>query len=868
LALTTLIFTACALATAQTAPQPAPDLGFPKPTSINKPWTRWWWPGNAVDNANLTRELESFAAAGIGGVEITPIYGVHGAEDRFIDFLSPQYMALLEHTGREAKRLGLRVDMATGTGWPFGGPWVRVEDADTALNLDNGALEAVPTRMQVKRAAPGGAGNVLDPFCVPALERYLQPFDKVFAGFPAGLINAQFHDSFEYKGNWTRSLPDVFQQMHGYSLADALPELAGPSDLSPDPDTVARVKSDYRETLSKMHIDYVNAWVAWCHARGFVARNQAHGAPANLLDLYAATDTPETEIFGSRDYPIPFFRRERRTIRADLDNPSPLITRVASSAAHVAGKPLTSSETFTWLREHFNVSLTQAKPELDTLFLAGINHVLFHGACYSPADAAWPGWLFYASTQFNDRNTLWRNLPAFNDYIARCQSILQGGKPDNDILVYWPVHDVWHDPEGLAIGLTVHRVGWLDGAPCGDIADQLNAKGYAYDFISDAQLRASRVEDGQIVTVGGMRYKTLIVPPVNHIPVETLRKVLELSQASVLVVDHLPTDVPGLADLEKRRAALQETLASVTLSEPDAAGIRAAEGIQGFLRVGPTVGALLATTTVRREPMADAGLQCIRRATDAGTDYFIANLTDKSFDGWTALGAPAASIAILDPMTGAAGIAATRKADNKTEVYLQLAPGESLVLRASPGDGRGPAWRYLEPAGNPRLLAADWKLAFADGGAEHRPFNDAGNLVSWTDLGEESLQSFAGSGTYRLEFDAGENPAGDYLLDLGDVRESARVRLNGRPVATLWGLPMRTRLDGLKPGENVLEVEVTNLAANKIRDYDRRGVEWKIMYDANIVNIGYRPFSASDWPLAPSGLLGPVTLTPMKVKAL
>src|SRR5262245_61627731 len=89
-----------------------------------RPWTRWWWQGSAVDRASLTAQLEALAAAGLGGVELTPIYGVRGTEARFIPYLSPQWTAMLDHSLREAARLEMGVDMATGTGWPFGGPWV------------------------------------------------------------------------------------------------------------------------------------------------------------------------------------------------------------------------------------------------------------------------------------------------------------------------------------------------------------------------------------------------------------------------------------------------------------------------------------------------------------------------------------------------------------------------------------------------------------------------------------------------------------------------------------------------------------------------------------------------------------------------
>ena len=103
---------------------PAGARSWPSITHQTKPWTRWWWQGSAVEPASLTAQLEALKAAGIGGVEITPIYGVRGTEDRFIPYLSDAWMKMLDYTLREARRLDLGVDMATGTGWPFGGPWV------------------------------------------------------------------------------------------------------------------------------------------------------------------------------------------------------------------------------------------------------------------------------------------------------------------------------------------------------------------------------------------------------------------------------------------------------------------------------------------------------------------------------------------------------------------------------------------------------------------------------------------------------------------------------------------------------------------------------------------------------------------------
>src|SRR4051812_37727939 len=124
------VISALACSVRGAAPAEASAAGWPEVTRENKPWTRWWWPGSGVDKASLTQQLEKIAAAGIGGVEITPIYGAVGYENRYIDFLSPKWMEMLEHVGREGQRLGIGVDMATGTGWPFGGPWIDAANAN------------------------------------------------------------------------------------------------------------------------------------------------------------------------------------------------------------------------------------------------------------------------------------------------------------------------------------------------------------------------------------------------------------------------------------------------------------------------------------------------------------------------------------------------------------------------------------------------------------------------------------------------------------------------------------------------------------------------------------------------------------------
>lgn len=110
------------------------DPQWPEITQQNKPWTRWWWMGSAVNKKDLARNLEMLEEANIGGVEITPIYGVAGYEDQFINYLSPRWMEMFDYTLQKSDSLGLGVDMATGTGWPFGGPWVGAKHASKNMH--------------------------------------------------------------------------------------------------------------------------------------------------------------------------------------------------------------------------------------------------------------------------------------------------------------------------------------------------------------------------------------------------------------------------------------------------------------------------------------------------------------------------------------------------------------------------------------------------------------------------------------------------------------------------------------------------------------------------------------------------------------
>jgi hypothetical protein len=235
-------------------------------------------------------------------------------------------------------------------------------------------------------------------------------------------------------------------------------------------------------------------------------------------------------------------------------------------------------------------------------------------------------------------------------------------------------------------------------------------------------------------------------------------------------------------------------------------------------------------------------------------------------DGWVTLGVRAASAALFDPLSGNIGLARLRQQDRKTMVFLQLESGESVFLKTwREKKVRGNPWMYFENAGRPLELTGPWDFSFIQGEPKIAEAYRLAVLGSWTDLGGNEAAAFAGTGKYAHAFILPDMQADGWRLDLGTVRESARVVLNGRPVGTLWALPFRRDVGPfLRKGENRIEVEVTNAPANRIADYERRKAEWKIFYDINIVNRGYKPFDASEWPPMLSGLIGPVTLTPLR----
>ena len=248
--------------------------------------------------------------------------------------------------------------------------------------------------------------------------------------------------------------------------------------------------------------------------------------------------------------------------------------------------------------------------------------------------------------------------------------------------------------------------------------------------------------------------------------------------------------------------------------------------------------------------------------------YFIVNTGEERWDGWVPLARKVRAASYthwtpLGPLTLGAAVRPGR--ESACEVYLQLAPEESLLLHglAVQPEQVFP-FRYERVEGTAHPIEGEWSMSFIAGGPTLPAARTTTTLGSWATLGDETTERFAGTVLYSIRFDAPPGFESNLQLDLGRVAQSARVRLNGRPLGTAFTAPFHFRIGSIQSKDNLLEIEITSTAANRIRDLDRRQVEWRKFHDINFVNIDYKPFDASVWPLADAGLLGPVTLVPVE----
>jgi hypothetical protein len=836
-------------------------------------------------------------AAGFGGFEVQPSYplAIDGqpAGVKNLQFLSPEFLDDLKFVSTKAADTGLRMDLTLSSGWPYGGsifsaaegagrlrierikpsqdqselPTPKLRDnetllaafaGNTQLPIANNLVHLPPdktspstilffissrTGMQVKRPSFGAEGYVLDHQSLPAVNKFItQIADKELQACADHPPYSVFCDSLEsYGEDWTDNFLTEFQTRRGYDLRPLLPALT--TDIGPK---TLEIRHDWGQTLTELFNDsFVKPLQQAAHDHNTRFRIQAYGIPSAGQFSYADADLPEGEGYQWHDY------------RA---------TRYASSACHLMGIPVSSSETFTWLHSLvFRATPLDIKAEADLHFLQGVNQIICHGWPYTPPQVASPGWSFYAAAVFDEKNPWFIAMPDITRYLTRVSATLRLGKPANDIALYLPNDDAWAHFTPGHVSLTDALGKQLGKQIVGQILDA----GYNLDFFDDQMLSRFGTFDGGQLAFNTLRYKVILLPGVERCPLATLRKLEAFAKAggTVIATRRLPSLAPGYTATDADTAEVQSISQRLFLS-PNAPGIF----LHDESKLAATLAPRLAPDVAMLPPSPQVGV--VHRHTDDAEIYFLANTANTPLQTTATFRVQNLFPQICNPLTGQITPAPILdRSATGTSIKLTLAPYESTFILWTATKLPAPAQTTL-PA--PIDLTTDWTLQFSEAST---PVSMP-TLRSWT--ADDSTKNFSGVCTYTkhlpfpaaaikdnlkvaLTFGTGaprasESSGPGYQADFdAPVREAAIVFINGHRAGSVWCPPYSLEVGPwLTTGDNEIRIQVANTAVNNIA---AKGFP---NYDNNAITAEFgnrfTPPSAHLFQPVPSGLLGPIQL--------
>lgn len=882
---------------------------FLAPPDDSRIMMRWWWFGPAVDNAQLEREMRLMKEGGIGGFEVQPVYplSLDDAEKGIKNsaFLSPEFLNALRFTADKAKELGLRFDLTLGSGWPFGGPSVSIEHAAARLRYEHVKVEpnttfvkvpsigagekliaaflarpdgksvvadsirevtdikdgvvklpTIPdttldvlffissrTGMQVKRPAVGGEGLVLDHLNRAATDAYLKNVgDRLMSAFGTNKPYAIFCDSLEvYNQDWSSDFLEEFQRRRGYDLKPHLPWLA--NDLGRETKALRR---DWGKTLTELlNQRFLAPMQEWSKRNGVLFRIQDYGVPSAALSSNAFADISEGE------------GAQWKVVRA---------ARWASSANHIYGRKITSSETWTWLHSpSFRATPLDIKAEADIHFLQGINQLIGHGWPYTPPSVDYPGWRFYAAAALNEKNPWWIVMPDVAKYLQRVSFMMRQGEPANDVAVYLPNDDGWAE---MTPG-NPHLIEVLREHVGPDLLPAIFAAGYNIDFFDDDSFRqVGKIENGALV-LGKSKYKVIVLPNVETIPVDTYRKFEEFARAKgvLIATKRTPSQAPGFRATDQDH----QQVASISKGLFDGSVPSGRLVTNEPIDLGRTL-EQLTKPDVWFVP-ATPEIAFVHRSTGDAEIYFIANTANGSRRVTAYFELARMKPEWWNPFDGSI----QRAKDNNSytldysAVTLDLEPYGSRLLVLSKRNLPENVAQAVDQ--KPLDLSTGWRVAVGSGSATAWD-----KLRSWTD--DQTTRYFSGVATYEkdvtipgkllensssLRLDFGEGiPSNVQPLRNGmqawldsPVREAAVVYINDVRAGAVWCPPYSLEVRKfLRPGTNKLRILVANTAMNYMAGHS--------LPDYRLLNLRYgerfQPQDMDKIQTLPSGILGPIRL--------
>jgi hypothetical protein len=890
---------------------PLDDLqsSFLHPPNDSRIMMRWWWFGPAVTKPELEREMRLMKEGGIGGFEVQPVYPLALDDEvagiKTLPYLSDDFIDALRFTSAKARELGLRFDLTLGSGWPFGGPYVPISQAAGKLRFErvkpepgsrrvklpaigngekflaafliqsasanivasdlneltdikDGAVWLPPgieaghevlffissrTGMQVKRPAVGAEGYVLDHLDRLATDNYLKAVgDRLMQAFGPTPPYSIFCDSLEAYGNdWTPALLDEFKQRRGYDLKPYLPALV--TDIGPK---TMEIRRDWGLTLTELLNErFLSPIHDWSRRQRTLFRIQNYGVPAATIASNAYDDLSEGE--GS----------QWKVLRA---------SRWASSANHLYGRPVTSSETWTWLHSPvFRATPLDIKAEADRHFLQGINQLIGHGWPYTAPGVEYPGWRFYASGVYNEKNPWWQVMPDVSLYLQRLSYLLRQGHPANDVALYMPNNDAWAN---MTAG-NVHMIEVLRERVGPDLIPKILESGYNLDFFDDDSLKqVGRVEKGALV-LGENKYKIVILPATERIPADTYKKLEEFVRTGGILIAtrKMPGIAPGFmaSDVDTKQIL---DISQRLFKGPSAPGYFVEDE---STKLSGTLTNTSSPDVVLSPPAPEIGF--VHRSTGEAEIYFLANTANTRQNIKATFRQSGLNPEWWDPISGKVMPATViEKTNTGTTVGLDLEPYGSRVMIFTK---RTLALQQINNSAVQQLeLDTGWRVSFGHPG----PTIQMDKLRSWTE--GEGTRYFSGIATYEKEVTIEENWLQKDLtvrMDFGEgrpsesqpgrngmeamfeapIREAAVVYVNDKRVGSLWCPPYSLDLTGfLQRGRNKIRVEVSNTAVNYMAGHS--------LPDDRLLNLRYgERFQAQDLekirPIS-SGLFGPIRL--------
>jgi hypothetical protein len=878
------------------------ERGFRRPPDDARIMMRWWWFGPAVTKPQLEREMRLMKEGGIGGFEVQPVYPValddEAAGIKNFPFLSDQFIDALRFTSEKARELGLRFDLTLGSGWPFGGPFVPISDAAGKLRFERVKVSAnsrrvkVPdvgigekflaafvartqndsiqpqslreiieirdgaawlpsditdahevlffissrTGMQVKRPAIGSEGYVLNHLDRTATQNYLKNVgDRLMQAFPTSGSNrpyAIFCDSLEVYGqDWTPDLLDEFKKRRGYDLKPYLPALA--MDIGSD---TTKIRRDWGLTLTELLNErFLTPLHSWSKQNRTLLRIQNYGVPAATISSNAYNDLSEGE--GS----------QWKTLRA---------SRWAASANHLYGRPVTSSETWTWLHSPvFRATPLDLKAEADRHFLQGINQLIGHGWPYTAPGVEYPGWRFYAAGVYNEKNPWWPVMPDVSLYLQRLSYLLRQGQPVSDVALYMPNDDAWsHFSTG-----NIHMIEMLREMVGPQIIPKVLESGFNLDFFDDDSFLFDQ-----------KKYRVVILPGVERIPLQTYRKLEAFVRGGGILIAtrRTPQLAPGFKATEAETNEVME-LSRRLFSDT---GARAHFVADEANQLAKTLTSALRPDVALTPAEPEIGF--VHRRTAEAEIYFLANTSNVRKSVKATFRQQGLQAEWWDPLTGNVAAAKIDTAtDQGVTTSLDLEPYASRVLvfsrRKLP-----PGPTIPSTTSKQILINGDWRVSFGSNG----PVTQMNTLRSWTE--DEQTRYFSGVASYEKELtmvgtmwesgrklfiDFGEgqpnqsqpSQAGMQTLFDAPIREAAIVYVNGQRAGSIWCPPYSLDITNLvRLGPNKLRIEVSNTAINYMSG--------RSLPDYRLLNLRYgerfRPQEMEKVQPVPSGLLGPICL--------